>query len=222
VDALTLVIGNKNYSSWSLRPWLALRMAGLPFEEVRIPLNTPTSREEILRHSAAGKVPILKHGALTVWESLAICEYLAEIAPAARLWPEDRAVRAHARSVSAEMHAGFTALRSALPMNVRVRGARIPLTSEVQIDLARIAAIWEKCRSRFGSGGNMLYGHFTIADAMFAPVVTRFMTYGVTLEGRANDYLNAVWALPAMEEWVKAGEKETERVAETDAVAESD
>jgi len=222
VDALTLVIGNKNYSSWSLRAWLALRMAGLPFEEVRIPLDTPTSREEILRHSPAGKVPILKHGALTVWESLAIGEYLAEIAPAARLWPEDRAVRAHARSVSAEMHAGFAALRSALPMNVRVRGARIPLTKEVQIDLARIAAIWEKCRSRFGAGGNMLYGHFTIADAMFAPVVTRFITYGVTLEGRANDYLNAVCALPAMQEWVKAGEKETERIAETDAVAASD
>ncbi len=221
MDTLTLVIGNKNYSSWSLRPWLALRMAGLAFEEIRIPLYTPTSRAEILRHSSAGKVPILKHGALTVWDSLSICEYVAEIAPAARLWPEDRAVRAHARSVSAEMHAGFAALRHALPMNVRVRGARIPLTSEVQVDLARIAAIWEKCRSRYGAGGNMLYGHFTIADAMFAPVVTRFITYGVTLEGRANDYLNAAWALPALQEWVKAATKEPERMPETDAIAES-
>ena len=221
MDALTLVIGNKNYSSWSLRPWLALRMAGLSFEEIRIPLYTPTSREEILRHSSSGKVPILKHGAVTVWESLAICEYVAEIAPAARLWPEDRAARAHARSVSAEMHAGFAALRHALPMNVRVQGARIPLPPEVQVDLARIAAIWEKCRSRYGSGGTMLYGHFTVADAMFAPVVTRFMTYGVTLEGRAKDYLNAVWALPPLQEWVRAGAKESERMPETDAIAES-
>jgi glutathione S-transferase len=196
-------------------------MAGLPFEEIRISLYTPTSREEIFRYSSSGKVPILKHGELTVWESLAICEYLAEIAPQARLWPVDQAVRAHARSVSAEMHAGFPALRNALPMNVRVRGARIPLPPEVQVDVARIAALWEKCRSRFGSGGNMLYGHFTIADAMFAPVVTRFMTYGVTLEGRAKDYLNAVWALPPLQEWVKAGSKETERMPETDAIAES-
>jgi glutathione S-transferase len=220
MEPLTLVIGNKNYSSWSLRPWLALKLAGLAFEEIRIPLYQATSKQEILRHSPAGKVPVLKHGEIRVWESLAICEYVAELAPQARLWPEDQAARAHARSVSAEMHAGFSALRHALPMNLRVQDARVKLTPEVQTDVGRIATIWEKCRAKFGAGGGFLYGHFTIADAMYAPVVTRFISYGVKLEGRPADYMNAVWALPELQEWVKAGAAETERLAETDAVAE--
>ncbi len=220
MEPLTLVIGNKNYSSWSLRPWLALKLAGLEFEEIRIPLYAPTSKQEILRHSPAGKVPVLKHGDVRVWESLAICEYAAELAPQARLWPADQAVRAHARSVSAEMHAGFSALRHALPMNLRVQGAKAKLTPEVQAEMGRISTIWERCRAKFGAGGSFLYGHFTIADAMYAPVVTRFITYGVKLEGRPSDYMNAVWALPELQEWVKAGAAETERLAETDAVAE--
>lgn len=215
-----LVIGNKNYSSWSLRPWLALRVAGVDFEELRIPLYQEGSREAILRHSPAGKVPVLRHGDVTVWESLAICEYAAEVlAPGAGLWPEDPAARAHARTISAEMHAGFVALRSALPMNLRAAGARVPLAPEVRADVARVVAIWEDCRARFGAGGPFLFGRFGIADAMYAPVVTRFHSYGVELPAVARAYADAVRALPALQEWTAAGVAEPERMPETDAIA---
>jgi glutathione S-transferase len=214
-----LVIGNKNYSSWSLRPWLALRMAGIPFEEVRIPLYVPGARDAILRHSPAGKVPVLRDGDVTVWESLAICEYAAELAPHAGLWPAEPAARAHARAICAEMHAGFVALRSALPMNLRAEGARIALAPEVEADVARVVAIWEECRARFGAGGPLLFGVFTNADAMFAPVVTRFHSYGVALPPAAQAYADAVRALAPMREWTAAGVAEAERMAETDAIA---
>lgn len=217
--ALTLIIGNKNYSSWSLRAWLALRMAGLAFEEQRIPLSVAGTRAAILRHSPAGWVPVLHDGALTVWDSLAICEYAAEQAPQAGLWPAEAAARAHARAISAEMHAGFAALRSALPMNLRAEGAHLALAPEVHAEVERVVAIWEGCRARSGLAGPFLFGSFTIADAMYAPVVTRFHSYGVALPPAARAYADAVRALPALCEWTAAARAEPERIPETDAVA---
>jgi glutathione S-transferase len=214
-----LVIGNKNYSSWSLRPWLALRMAGVGFEEVRIPLYREDSKAAILRYSPSGKVPIWIEDGVAVWESLAICERAAERAPGAGLWPADPAARAHARAISAEMHAGFPALRNAMPMNLRAAGARIAVGPEVRADVERIVAIWEDCRARFGAGGPFLFGAFTNADAMYAPVVTRFHSYGVSLPPVAQAYVEAVRALPAMQEWAAAGIAEAERIEETDRVA---
>lgn len=208
---LILVIGNKNYSSWSLRPWLAMKQAGLDFTEVRIPLDTLTTHQEILRYSPSGRVPVLLHGDLTVWESLAICEYIADrFAP--NLWPENAAVRAVARSVSAEMHSGFANLRESMPMDCRARHPGFALNAIVQAECDRIMAIWRECREKFGTGGNLLFGQFTIADAMFAPVVSRFITYDVQLQGIAKVYAEAVWSLPAMQEWVAAAGREEESI----------
>lgn len=206
---LTLVIANKNYSSWSLRPWLAMKQAGLDFTEIRIPLDTPTAYPEIRRYSPSGRVPVLQHGDLTVWESLAICEYIAEQF-ATHLWPEDAAVRAVARSVSTEMHSGFQSLRDNMPMNCRARLCLLGINPWVQTDIDRITTIWHECRCNFGSSGDLLFGHFTIADAMFAPVVSRFITYDVKLDSVAQAYVDAVWALPAMREWVAAASNEVE------------
>ena len=214
-----LVVGNKNYSSWSLRPWLALRVAGVDFEEVRIPLYRDDTPAAIARWSPAGKVPVLRHGDVTVWESLAICEYAAEVlAPGAGLWPAEPAARAHARAIAAEMHAGFGALREALPMNLRAR-VRLPLSPAVRADVERVVAIWEDCRARFGAGGPFLFGAFGIADAMYAPVATRFDSYGVSLPPVARSYADALRALAPMREWTEAGVAETERVEATDAIA---
>lgn len=205
---LTLTIGNKNYSSWSLRPWLAAKMGRIAFDELLIPLYHPGSREEILSHSAAGKVPVLHHGAVTVWESLAVCEYLAETFPAARLWPDDKAARAAARAVATEMHNGFLPLRRHLPMNIhRVPSAR-DIPSDVQADIDRVTAIWRDCRARYGKGGQCLFGHFTIADAMYAPVVSRFRSYCVKLGAVEEAYGTAIMALPPMREWIAAAEAE--------------
>jgi len=204
---LTLVIANKAYSSWSLRPWLALRQAGIAFEELLIPLDQPDTRRRVLEHSPAGKVPVLIDGEVRVWETLAILEYLAERFPEARLWPRERAARAHARAVSSEMHAGFAALRQHYPMNVRKRIARAP-TPEVEIDIARIDAMWRDARQRFGTGGPFLFGAFTAADAMYAPVVSRFETYGVTVGPAARAYMDTVLGLPAFKEWVEAAHRE--------------
>lgn len=208
----TLIIGNKNYSSWSLRPWLALKQAGVEFAEVRIPLGTATTKQEILQYSPAGKVPVLCHGTLTVWESLAICEYLAECFPSARLWPQEQLARALARSISAEMHAGFQHLRQHMTMNCRARLPGKGMEPGVAEDIQRITTIWRDCRQRFGANGDMLFGHFTIADAMFAPVVSRFMTYGVQLDSVTAAYVNAIWSLPAMQAWVMAASSEPERL----------
>lgn len=208
---LTLVIGNKNYSSWSLRSWLAMKQSGLDFVEVRIPLDMPTTHQEIRRYSPSGRVPVLRDGELTVWESLAICEYVAErFAP--QLWPEDTAARAVARSVSAEMHAGFERLRESMPMDCRARLCLLGMNPHVQADIDRIIAIWHECRHSFGSCGEFLFGHFTIADAMFAPIVSRFITYEVKLDAVAQAYVEAVWALPAMQEWVAAASSEVESI----------
>ncbi len=212
MPSLTLVIGNKNYSSWSLRPWLLLRHAGIPFEEVRIPLYQPGSTEALATWSPSGKVPALHEGDIRVWDSLAICETLDERFPDKQLWPADAAARAVARSVSAEMHAGFGALREHMSMNIRARRPGQGRTPACLADIARILAIWTDCRTRFGSGGDFLFGRFGIADAMFAPVVLRFQTYGVALGGAARDYAEAVLALPAMQAWVADAVAETERI----------
>lgn len=203
----TIYIGNKNYSSWSLRAWLMVKLAGIPFEEVLIPLYEPQSRGEILRYSPSGKVPSLAHGHVTVWESLAIGEYLAELFPAARLWPAAQEARAVARAVSHEMHAGFLPLRRHFPMNMRSTFDRA-IIPEIQGDIDRIAALWRDCRKRFGAGGDFLFGHCTIADAMYAPVVSRFRTFKVPLDAEAEAYAVAVTAWPAYQEWLAAARDE--------------
>ena len=204
----TIYIGNKNYSSWSLRAWLMLKQSGARFEEVLVPLREATTRTTILRHSPSGRVPALHHGELVLWESLAIGEYLAERFPAARLWPEEPEGRAVARAVSAEMHAGFSALRSHLPMNMRSSFAARGVTPEAQADINRVTALWRDCRKRFGAEGKFLFGDITIADAMYAPVVSRFRTYRLALEEEAQRYADAVWALPALQEWAAAAGNE--------------
>lgn len=206
--ALTLIIGNKNYSSWSLRPWIAMKVAGIAFEEVLIPLGAADFKQRVLQYSPAGRVPILVDDGVAVWESLAILEYLAEKFPAAGLWPDEREARAHARAIAAEMHAGFAPLRRHCPMNFWRPAKPHPLPAEVAADVARIEAMWSDCRRRFGRGGPFLFGRFTAADAMYAPVVSRFMTYGVSVGPAARAYMEAVAALPAWAEWRDAALKE--------------
>ncbi|MGH2413826.1 MAG: glutathione S-transferase family protein [Microcystaceae cyanobacterium] len=211
---LTLVIGNKNYSSWSLRPWLAMKQFGLEFDEIRIPLYTPKSKAQLRQYSPSGKVPVLIHDTLTVWDSLAICEYLAEEFPRLPWWGKDRIVKAIARSLSAEMHSGFGNLRQQMPMNCRARLPGQGLTAEVQQDIDRITTIWREYRQRFETEGNLLFGEFTIADAMFAPVVLRFITYAVPLDPISQHYAETIVALPAMQEWLEAAVSETETISQ--------
>jgi glutathione S-transferase len=205
---MILVIGNKNYSSWSLRPWLALKVFGFEFDERRIPLYGPGTKEAILKHSPAGKVPVLIDGPTTVWDSLAILEYLAE--RNRKLWPVDPADRAKARSISAEMHSGFTNLREHMSMNVRKRYPAKGRAPEVRVEIERIKAIWNECRKPF------LFGPFSAADAMYAPVVLRFRTYGVELPRAGRAYMEAMLELPAMQEWIAAAESETETIPAID------
>jgi glutathione S-transferase len=204
-----LVIGTKRYSSWSLRAWLALKQAGVTFEEIVIRLRQPDSKARIAQYSPSGRLPFLRDDDVSVWDSLAICEYVAEMLPGAYLWPKDRSARAVARSVAAEMHSGFPALRDHLSMDV-ARTIALPVIPEAaQADIARIQAIWTDCRRRFGTtGGPFLFGGFTLADAMYAPVATRFRTYGVKLDPVCQAYVDAIMALPAMIEWVQAAKLE--------------
>jgi len=206
---LHLVIGNKNYSSWSMRPWIAMKVAGIPFEETLIPLYLPGSAERVLAFSPAGKVPVLIDDGLPIWESLAILEYLAEKFPDAGLWPSDRVARAHARVVANEMHGGFQALRRHLPMNLWRPPKAHALPEEVAAQAARIDALWADCRARFGQGGPFLFGAFGAADAMYAPVVARLHNYAVPVGEGAKAYMRAVMDLPAWREWAAAGLRET-------------
>jgi len=206
---LTLVIGNKNYSSWSLRPWLAMRYAGIPFDERLLRLFDGQWKEAITAVSPSGRVPVLLHGERTVWETLAILEYVNELFPEAGLWPSDRDARAQARAVANEMHAGFIALRTHMPMNLRRRDlkgkGRAP---GVDADIARVCEIWRDCRARWGAGGDFLFGAFSAADAMFAPVATRLDTYGIDLDETCGAYSRAVLSVPAFIEWREAALKE--------------
>ncbi len=204
MTAMTLVIGNKAFSSWSLRPWLALHQTGVAFDEVLIPLRQPETKAAILAHSGAGKVPVLHHGAVTVWESLAICDYLADRFPEAGLWPDAPESRALGRAAATEMHGGFPEIRRALPMDLTREPAPQPLTPEVLIEVARITQLWRDLRCRFGAGGPFLLGRFSIADAMYAPVCTRFDTYRVPLDPVCQAYVDAILAWPAMRLWRSA------------------
>lgn len=203
---LTLVIGNKNYSPWSLRPWMLLKQLGLEFTEVLVRLDTPEFKDEIARHGPSGRVPVLRHGNLTIWDSLAICEYIAELA--GRGWPVDREARAVARSVCAEMHSGFTNLRMEWPMNARARNRRPLMTPGLETDIDRIDEIWMDCRRRFGAGGPWLFGEYTIADAMYAPVVLRFNTYRAQISDMARWYIATALENAALQEWVRAAQEE--------------
>jgi glutathione S-transferase len=214
---MVLVIGNKNYSSWSMRPWVLLRQAGIEFEEVQLKFGEQQGRltvPGIEKYSAAGKVPVLVIEGEPVWDSLAIAETVAERFPDLQLWPADAKARAHARAICAEMHSGFQAVRGNMPMNIRGRHPGKGLTAETQRDIDRIAAIWTQCRERFGSGGPLLFGRCTIADAYYAPVVMRFQTYAVKLPPAAQAYCEAVLSLKAVREWIDGARRESEFVAE--------
>jgi glutathione S-transferase len=213
---MKLVIGNKNFSSWSLRPWILMRHAGIAFEEEVIPLDLPDSLARIEARSPAGRVPVLLDGDLVVWDSLAIAETLAERFPEKRLWPADPVARARARSVCAEMHSGFQAMRNELPMKVKERFAPRPLAAPVKADVDRLVKSFEDCRRRFGAGGPFLFGSFSVADAFHAPVVSRFRTYGIAPGGAAGVWADAVWALPAMQQWAAEAAAETFHMARYD------
>jgi len=206
--ALHLVIGNKNYSSWSLRPWIAMKVAGIAFEETVISLEASDFKARLKALSSAARVPVLIDGDVVVWESLAILEYLADKFPAAGLWPAHAAARAHARAIASEMHAGFVPLRQQLPMNVRRPVKPRALDDGAAADVARIDAIWSACRAKFGAGGAFLFGAFGAADAMYAPVVWRLHTYAVEVGAPARAYMEAMRALPAWNEWRDAARRE--------------
>ena len=205
---LRLIIGNKNYSSWSLRPWRAMTVAGIPFEEEVVPLDTPEFKARVLAVSPNGRVPFLIDGDVHIWESLAILEYLNDRFPQAKLWPQDAEARAVARAIANEMHAGFVPLRRACPMNLWRPRTAPALGPDVQANVARIDAMWTDCRARFGAGGPFLFGAFSAADAMYAPVVSRFRTYGISVGPVASAYMDAIFALSAWRAWYAAAIKE--------------
>jgi glutathione S-transferase len=208
--ALKLVIGNKNYSSWSMRPWLALRANDIAFDEVFIPLYTgDADKRRILDFTPSGKVPALIDGDITIWDSLAIIEYVAERFPQSRIWPEDRARRAHARSISAEMHSGFAALRNECGMNLHRPVRAVALSADARADVARVEQIWIECRERYGKFGPFLFGAFGGADAMFAPVVHRFRSFAIAVAPEAQAYMDTMMALPAFQQWTSAALAET-------------
>ncbi len=210
----TLTISSKNYSSWSLRGWLLCRMAGLDFEEQPVDLEDVGARQELLLLSPSVRVPRLTNGEVSVWDTLAIAEYLREIRPKARLLPADRAVRAHCRAVSGEIHSGFYNLRSALPMNLKARHASFKMFSGARPDVERVREIWSECLEAYG--GPYLFGAPTVADAMYAPVCTRFRTYAVVLEPRLQAYCETIFAWPLMQEWTEGAMAEPDEIIELD------
>ena len=210
----TLIIANKNYSSWSLRPWIALRATGVAFTEQKLGFFTEAFTRQVGAVSPAGLVPVLLDGDFAVWDSLAICEYVAEQRPEANLWPQDAKARARARSLAAQMHSGFSAMRQAMPMNIEAHLPGIDLPEAARQDISRLHAIWRDTRAEFGQGGPFLFGAFSIADAFFAPVVSRFTTYGIAAAGPVRDYMDAVLALPAMQEWMRDARAEATFVPE--------
>lgn len=205
-----LVIGNKNYSSWSLRAWLLLKEAGIEFDEHRIALDTPDTAREIADYSSAGCVPVLRIDDITVWDTMAIAETVAERWPEKKLWPDDAGPRAHARSICAEMHSGFASLRESMPMNCRAMGRKVSLADEVGTDIDRVIAIWSECHRSYGDDGAWLFGRFCIADAMYAPIVMRFRTYGINLPQSASVYPQRLLESAAMQQWLAAAESETD------------
>jgi glutathione S-transferase len=216
---LTLVIGNKNYSSWSMRPWVLMKQLGIPFEEVKLRFHSPEWDAQIARWSPSGLVPVLWRGDQSVWDSLAIAEALHEWFPQAGVWPADAAARAFARSMAAEMHSGFRDLRTSMPMNIRAELPGRGMKPEVQANIDRIQALWSEARRRFGRGGPFLFGAFSAADAMYAPVVMRFATYGVKLAPEATAYCEAMRTAPGVRAWIDDALREKEIVAEDEPYA---
>jgi Glutathione S-transferase len=214
----TLVIGNKNYSSWSLRGWLMAKLADIDFEEVVVPLDLPETQPTIRKYSPSGRVPVLMHRGLAIWESLAIAEYLNDIKPEAGLWPSSIAARAHARAISSEIHAGFMELRTHMPMNIRASYPGKGMTPGVRAEIERIAGLWRDCRKRFSGAfqkdDGFLFGIVSAADAMYAPVVTRLRTYGVKVDKDTDAYCNAVLGHPAMKEWIDSAKHEPWLIAQ--------
>ncbi|NWO07199.1 MAG: glutathione S-transferase family protein [Alteromonadaceae bacterium] len=210
---MELVIGNKNYSSWSLRPWLLLSVHRLPFKEVRIPLEQENTSVAIAQHSDAGKVPVLKDGELTIWDSLAICEYISEQYLDGSGWPSSVRARAEARSCSAEMHSGFPEIRSQLPMNCRALGRKVPLNATLEREVARIDRIWSQHRETYLSAGPWLFGEFSIADCMFGPIASRFKTYGINVSTASKEYMDFILNHEQMREWVSQAHGEPETIA---------
>jgi len=208
-----LIIGNRNYSSWSLRAWLLLKENRLPFEEVRIPLDQPSTRRRLAEYTAAAKVPVLQDGELTVWDSLAICEYVSEQYLAGRGWPLALKARAQARAISAEMHSGFAEIRTRLPMNCRAQGRRVASTEGLEAEIARVDAIWSRCRQSYGEAGPGLFGTFSIADCMFAPMAFRFRTYGIALSKAASAYRDFVLDHASLRDWEARAREEPETIA---------
>lgn len=204
----SLVLGNKNYSSWSLRGWLVMKYLELDFDEVVVPLFRDDFKDELLKHSASGKVPVLKVDGDEIWDSLAICEYFNDEFPQAKLWPEDRYAKAIARSISCEMHAGFFTIRNDMSMNMRRLIDGFTPSADCQVEIDRVLEIWTTCRERFGEDGPFLFGHFSIADIMYAPIVSRFTSYQISMKGVAQEYAQTVLALPMMQEWTGAALKE--------------
>ena len=208
-NSYKLVIANKNYSSWSMRPWVVMTAFGIPFQEIRIPLGQPETGNKIAMYSTSGRLPVLVTRETSIWDSLAICEYLAEQFQEKNMWPQDMVARALARSICAEMHSGFTGLRNAMTMNIRARLPGRGRSPEAQGDIGRICEIWETCLANFGHY-QFLFGDFSIADAYYAPVVTRLQTYGVFLAPALQAYADRVLAHPAVAQWVREAEAETE------------
>jgi glutathione S-transferase len=215
---LKLIIANKAYSSWSLRPWILLVHFKIPFEEIVIPLDRADTRAAMLKFAPTAKCPSLHDGKIAVWESLAIIEYVAETFPEKPIWPKGKAARAHARSLASEMHAGFSALRQACPTNFRRKPKAIPLSDEVRADIARIEAAWANARETFGKAGPFLFGRFSAADAMFAPVVNRFHAYDIPVATMSRAYMEAVMALPAWKAWIADAEAEPWRLEKYEAI----
>ncbi len=209
-ETIKLIIGNKNYSSWSLRPWLLLSAHNIPFEEIVVPLYTDQSAAELARYSAAGKVPVLHHGDVVIWDSLAICEYVSEQFLDGSGWPNDPVARAYARSYSAEMHSGFFAIRENLPMNCRASDRKVTLTDDINKEVSRLDHMWTELRNKYAAQGPWLLGKFSIADCMFAPVAIRFHTYNIQVSETAGQYMQQVLEYPKVQQWMAEGEEETE------------
>ncbi|WP_419797581.1 MAG: glutathione S-transferase family protein [Terasakiella sp.] len=216
MSTFCLILGNKNYSSWSLRPWLVMKHLGLDFEEIIVPLLQGNFKQELLRHSPSGKVPVLKVDGQEIWDSLAICEYLNEEFPDENLWPVDKSARAHARSISYEMHSGFFNIRNDMPMNMRRTRGNFQPSLICQAEIERILAIWADCRENYGQNGPFLFGVFSIADAMFAPVVSRFETYDIAVDDVVKDYMETILNMAHLKEWREAGTVEEWVISEAE------
>jgi len=213
MEDITIIIGNKKYSSWSLRGWLAIKLSGLPFDEVKLPIDTPEFYEAIKRYTPTNCVPVLHHGENIIWDSLAIIDYIAHLCPELKLWPDDRAQYAHAKSICSEMHSGFMSIRGAVPMNIGSSYSNLGLSEGVAKDVKRIDQIWTECRKKFGFGGDFLFGNISAADLMYAPVVHRFNSYNLPRSDISQEYMDAMLNHPAMKEWAAEAAKETLVVA---------